>query len=474
MRKNILFITADQFRHDALGLLKAFPVQTPNLDRLAETGCLFENAYCASPLCGPSRAAIMTGQYPFENGVYYNDQGWFRSTPTTPGILSQNGYYAAKIGKTHFQPKHYHGGFDKVIGNFDLTHRFEKANAESDKTGWARVLETQYKKRRAPTQMESYEPVVHTDEALKELRKIVDRRECIGESATEPFFMWVSYQQPHTPCNPPEPFGSMYDPDQMRDAIKSADEVEHFAPLLKRFMKYWEDIDEETRRGFMARYLGSVSLIDKMVGDLVKFLEDNRLTENTMIVFSADHGDYLGDHHMQQKAFFHDCASKVPLIIHGPGVAAGRRVKENVSLVDLLSTFLDCADLLRTDRRDEEGRPIYDRGFETSGVSLLPLMAPDAPPPPEASDRVVVCESGIHGQAIMLKQGHIKVNYYPQSGDWDYFDTAADPDELRNLGGKERPSLTPEMARALDHVLEGSARWKDGKYYFEKLRPMFS
>jgi arylsulfatase len=472
MRKNILFITVDQMRHDALGLRGVFPVKTPNLDELAASGCLFENAYCSNPLCTPSRAGIMTGQQCFQNGVYYNDQNWPPATPTIPGLLSSNGYYSIKIGKTHFLPPKFYGGFDQIIGEYDLT--FDEGVAESDKEGWERVIERQYHERKAPTPYDTYEPVVHQRVALRELKKLVERRDCVGRQAVEPFFLWLSMKQPHTPCNPPEPYRSMYDPATMPEAVKSEEEIEKAAPEVKNVLHYWTSIDESLRRGFMARYLGSVTLLDQLVGELLEFLRENQLEENTLVVFTSDHGDYLGDHHKQQKGRFHDCASKVPLIFRGPDVARGRVVSENVSLIDLLPTFLDQAQLLMPDKRDSNGKPIYDQGLDIRGISLLPALDPERKPEGEAGRRVVVSETATHGQGIMLKQGRTKINYYPQSGYWDHFETDTDPHELNNLGGRQKPALTPEMEQTLQEVLEGTARWKDHCYFFEKVRPMFT
>jgi len=475
-RKNILFITADQFRHDALGLHGAFPVRTPHLDRLAQEGCLFRNAYCANPLCVPSRAAIMTGQQSHENGVYYNDQNWPRETPTIPSLLAEGGFYCSKVGKTHFQPPYRYAGFHKIIGDFDLKDEYAVETATSDRPGWEGVIDRQYREKIQPTPMESYEPVVHTRIALEELSKIASRRECAGPEATEPFFFWLSYKKPHTPCNPPEPYRSMYDPDSMRDAIRADRELENFPPDIQRSAGYWTGIDEPLRRSFMARYLGCVTLLDDLIGRVLAFLETNGLRENTLIVFTSDHGDNLGDHHLQQKGNLHDCSSKIPLIFQGPGIAAGRQVEDNVSLIDLMSTFLDYSGLLMPDRRDDGGDPLYDQGLQTSGISLLPWLRPESPAAATdgSSRRVVVTEAAPYGQRIMLKQGTTKINYYPGSDRWEWFETAEDPDELNDLAGEERPPLTPEMEQALARVLADTEPLRKRSYYYEKIRPMFT
>ncbi len=476
MRQNILLITADQFRHDALGLSGAFPVRTPHLDQMAKDGSRFENAYCANPLCVPSRAALMTGQQSFENGVYYNDQNWPRQTPTIPSLLADNGFYCLKVGKTHFLPSHFYGGFHKIIGDYDLAPQFVKDTGDSTQPGWDGVVERQYKEKGEPTPVESYEPVVHTRVALEELGKVVARRDCAGPAATEPFFMWISYKQPHTPCNPPEPYRSMYPVENMRDAFRTAEELENFSPNLRRMASYWEKMDEPLRKSFMSRYFGSVTLLDTLIGRITAFLEENNLADNTLVVFTSDHGDNLGDHHLQQKGNLHDCSSKVPLIFRGPGISQDRCVRNNVSLIDLKSTFLDYSHLLMPDHRDSLGRPLYDQDLVTSGISLLPWLTQDGARVADDgnSKRVVVTEGATCGYRIMLKQGDTKINYYPQSDDWEWFETGDDPNELNNLARNSRPPLTPEMEAALAKVLSGAKRHESGSYFYEKIRPMFT
>jgi arylsulfatase A-like enzyme len=268
----------------------------------------------------------------------------------------------------------------------------------------------------------------------------------------------------------------MYDPESIREAFRSPEELEKFSPCTLRRASYWKGVDDELRRSFIARYLGSITLLDDLIGNVLTFLEENHLKENTLVVFTSDHGDNLGDHHMQQKGNFHDCSSKVPLIFRGPGIAAQRRIQNNVSLVDLMSTFLDYSNLLMPGHRNAAGQPIYNQGLPTSGTNLMPLLKPDAPADSfdTLSNRVVIAETGTFGYGVMLKQGNTKINHYPHSNHWDWFETADDPNELNNMGGRERPPLSPEMEVTLDRVLQGMRRHEGGSYYYEKVRPMFT
>jgi len=185
--KDILLITADQFRHDALGCRGIFPIQTPNLDALAAGGTVFEQAYPPYPMCVPARASIMTGLHSFRDGVYSNDLGWPEECQTLPAVLAENGSSTIEVGKTHFIPKRRHGGFQKII------------LSEDD------------------------EPTYFTTRARGELEKLVQQRDYPGD-AEELFFLWLSVLPPHSPCASPPPYDKMYRPEDMPLPVKSKEE----------------------------------------------------------------------------------------------------------------------------------------------------------------------------------------------------------------------------------------------------------
>lgn len=478
MKKNILLITADQFRYDAMGHRGVFPVKTPHLDSLAAGGTTFEQAYTPYPMCVPARASIMTGLHSFRHGVYYNDQPWPEDSPTIPGELAANGYYTIEVGKTHFMPWRRHGGFQKLILPEDYSsYLAEKYGADESKPayqaeGWDDMVVKHYSRTwESRIEPEDYEPTYFTNRAISELEKLVRRRECTGD-ADEPFFMWVSFLQPHSPCAPPPPYDSMYHPEEIPPPVKSEEEKMHFSTPLRGFSKGWDALTPELIAAFRARYFGSVSLVDSEIGRLLKALERLSLRENTLVIFTSDHGEYMGDHHQMQKGFFHDAASRIPLIFNGPGVAEGHVEHGEASLCDLKPTLLDLCGLLSLPLRDEEGRHLYHAVPAEDTISLVPALQGESLPP----NRVNISETGLYGQGIMAKCGSEKINYYPQTGEFDWFDLHADPHELNNRGRKLVFSDLPGWTKdAFEKVLRHTKPLQSQSYFFSgKVRRMFT
>jgi arylsulfatase A-like enzyme len=476
---NILYIMCDQLRADALGYAGKFPVATPNIDRLAARGTRFENAYTPNPVCVPARASVMTGVNSYDHGVYYNDQGWPERLKPFPQTLAENCYYTSLIGKTHFHPKRRSAGFQKMVLASDYSDYINRRGLGRKKVPGSvsdvEALNRAYPLEPTDTPIEHYRPVYYTDRAEHELDLITQRRECHAEGH-EPFMLHVSYSLPHSPCNPPEPYFSMYQPEDLIPPAATEAELAHFSAQMRSFYDIWHQMDPERLLKTRAQYFGCVSLIDDQVGRILDKLDALGLTENTLVVLTSDHGDYLCDHHLQQKAGMHDASARVPLMFAGPGVPEGKVVRENISLIDLPATLLDYTQLAVTRRRDAAGNLIYVDAEESDAMSLMPYFTDDGPVAPE---RIVISENAMRGQRIMLKQGDLKVTCYvnPDAPDeWDVFDLAADPDELDNRGaGFTADDLAPDMRAALENVLAKSRRHADGHYFFQgKVRPMFT
>jgi arylsulfatase A-like enzyme len=314
--------------------------------------------------------------------------------------------------------------------------------------------------------LEHYLPVYITNRAVHELDLISQRREA-GPGGNEPFFMWYSLLLPHTPCMPPEPYFSMYAPQDMPPPVRDEKELAAFAPALHRWRGAWRFLDDEWTAKFRAQYMACVTLVDEQIGRVVDHLKRLGLYENTLIVLSADHGDYLGDHFMQQKGFFHDCSSKVPYIMHGPDIHAGKRVTENASLIDLMPTLIDYAGLAERRHDDTTGTDTALEDASSDGASLLRKPDPD---------RVIVSETGIHGLAVMMRHRDVKVVYYDSTRQFDRFDLAKDPDELENTGyGLTMETLAEPFRSTLASVLERLGPYREQTFYFKgKVRPMFT
>jgi len=478
MRMNILLITADQFRYDAMGHCGVFPVQTPHLDALAAGGASLD-AYTPYPVCCPARASIMTGLPACRHGVYYNDMPWHKNLETLPGVLGENGYYSVMVGKTHFYPPRLHAGFDKLILPSDVSRKTgKKKNKKTAVPGevgqnWDDLMASHYRATWSEgDNPEHYAAVALTTHAMGELETLAQTRQC-RETAAEPFFMWLSWLQPHSPCKPPPPYSIMYRPEDIPPPVKNEDEKKAFSRQLQQKTAAWRVLDDETIRAFRARYLGDVSLVDAQVGRMVQKLDELGLRDNTLVIFSSDHGEYMGDHHQMQKSSFHDCSSRVPLIFNGPGVKAGHRPRGLSSLCDLKPTLQDASGLLMPALRDAKGELIFPEWSpDQDAISLLPALSGGNVP----EDRVVFSENGIYGQSFMARKENIKVNYYPQTREFDLFDLASDPDELQNHGGTLTWETQPDWARnTFARLLAESEYLRDRSYQYDgKIFPMFT
>lgn len=480
MMRNILFIMCDQLRFDALGFMGKFPVQTPNIDRLAEKGTVFNNAYCSNPVCVPARASIMTGVNSYDHGVYYNEQNWPERLDTFAGNLADNAYYTTLVGKTHFLPPKKAAGFQKIFVEEDYKAFLEKKGlgkkpARNQKPKDVAGLNRAYPVEPTYLPDEYYMPNFLTDKALHELDLISQRREC-DEDGNEPFLMKLSYLKPHSPCDPPEPYFSMYAPEDMPAPVKNEKEIQNFPRQVKDSYDIWTKLDEERALKHRAQYFGCVSLLDEQVGRVLQKLEDMGIYDNTLIVLTSDHGDMLCDHHLQQKGYFFEPSVRVPLIFSGPGVPEGKVVNENVSHIDIFPTLMEYCGLAMPKRRDKWGRLIYPDVSESDAMSLMPYFQGDEPVNP---DRIVVSENAMHGQRIMLKKHDTKINYYvndDMEDEIECFDLKNDPDECNHeLGSFSVDDMELDMKQMLDDVLRKSAPHGARYYYFQgKIRPVFT
>lgn len=478
--KNILFLMMDQCRFDAFGFMGKFPVETPHIDSLARSGTVFDNAYCANPLCVPSRASIMTGLYSYDHGIYYNDQNWSDSLPTYAGELGANGYYTAMLGEGDFRPPRKTGGYQKAILSGDYS-AYIKALGYGRKPLQGKVSEKDYLNRAYPNEptnipLEHYSSVFWADRAEHELDLIAQRREC-GPGGFEPFLLKLSFPKPHSPCDQPEPYFSKVKAEDMPPPVRSEREIPLFGKHLRKEYETWRQLDNERALKHRAQYFGSLHLVDEMIGRVLQKLRDLGLYENTLIVLTGDHGDMLCDHYLQQKGIFFEPAVRVPMIFSGPGIPAGRRVRENVSTIDLRPTLLDYCGLYMPRRRDPSGRLIYTDQEESDGISLIPYFSETQEA--VAPERIIVAENAVCGQKIMLKQGDCKVNYYVNKDGPDEiecYDLHKNPDEMNYLCDPcTVDSLAPEMRAALERVLEKSRRHAHRFYYFQnKVRPLFT
>ena len=414
-------------------------IETPNMDRLAEQGVTFEANYCNSPLCIPSRASFMTGQYVSTIEVWDNTKPMPVDKLTWPYLLRNEGYDTALNGKMHLvgpDPLH---GFEKQLS------RDPHIEAPLDHYRWSDGIPTAgedwYGVREADP---GVSPMIEADDAMEKAAV-----EYLSDPARQdkPFAMCVGFIAPHFPFIVPEPYFSKYYPDNvdMPDIPEGhLGELPETANRLRQMFGLdgnWTD-DEISRA--RAAYYGLCTYLDDKIGHLMDVLEEQGLAENTVIVHTSDHGDMLGEHGLWRKMCFYEQSANVPLQISWPGkFKGGQRVGEAVSNVDAVATILDLAGI-ELDQWDLDGQ------------SLVPALEGDT----STLNDVAISEHFAHGtdRALgMVRSGDWKLCYgHGDPVELELYNLKYDPKEFTNLAGN--PEHTEVQARLLKILFD---QWGD-------------
>lgn len=367
-RKNILLIYTDQQRWDSIAALGNPDIHTPHLDALVASGTSFENTFVNCPVCMPSRMSMLSGRYPSSLNIQHNGSEMPEEIPCVQHILQGVGYRTANIGKLHFKN---HASAYRDHRDPYPAYGFD-VNINSDEPGCYEDSYIDWVRHRAPDQLEACRidtPPAWTGEAVtgrpREVHEpyvfegsenlthsaFVAERTCqfLKESeGREPFFCIAGFYAPHTPINPPQRFIDLYDPLKLR--LPNRNEGENF-----------ENLSDWEWQNIKAHYYALVSHVDDQIGRIIETLNSTGLRSETVIIFTSDHGEYLGDHGRIQKGGPEDASSRVPLIFNIPHVEGGeQRVSATVEAVDIVPTMLDLC---------EVPRPSY-----LQGESLVPLI----------------------------------------------------------------------------------------------------
>ncbi len=446
---NILFIQTDQLAANVLKAYGGGVCHTPNLDRLAETGVVFDTAYCNFPLCAPSRFSMASGLLASKIGAYDNAAEFPSSIPTYAHYLRALGYQTCLSGKMHFVGPDQLHGFEKRLTSDIYPADFEWTSDWSA-DGFAGASDARIVTKSGvcarSIQIDYDEEVTH-----KAVREIYD----VACSADDrPFFLQVSYTHPHDPYLCTRKYWDLYEdralPSPRVGMIAKADNDSHSLRVLNQHGLVDAGItDAEIMRARRA-YFGSVSYIDDQIGLLLEALRESGQADNTVILFCSDHGEMLGERGLWLKKTFFEQALRVPLIIHAPYQFEPCRVKEFCSLVDLLPTLANLA----ADRHWEGAAEPLD------GIDLLSLIGIRQAAPERPVYAELLCE-GILAPVFMIRRGRFK--FITSTGDPDMlFDLATDPDELRNLAtDADHAGVVEEFAREASSLWDSDALAKD-------------
>lgn len=446
-KPNILFLMSDQHRGDCMGAAGNSAAHTPNLDRLAREGALFENAYSTTPTCTPARTALLTGLAPWRHGMLGYGRVGEGYSIEMPQALRDAGYYTCGIGKMHWHPQRNPHGFHKLI--LDESGRELTVDFRSDYRAWLAsvaphvdpdITGLTFNDYRAwPYKLpEEYHPTRWTGDVAANFISAYQR--------PEPFFLKVSFARPHSPYDPPQRWWDRYR-DSALPGARVGRWASKFAPRSDESPNIWHgDMGPEQVRTSRQGYYGAVSFIDEQIGRILSALEQTGQLENTLILYTSDHGDMTGDHHLWRKSYAYEPSANIPMIIRWPNGALsnerGRTIAQPVEIRDILPTFLDAA------------RASGAEGLD--GTSLLSLIADKRTKWRDAIDleHDVCYDASNHWTA--MTDGRSKYIFHAQTGEEQFFDLRDDPYELVDLaadGGSKR-RVNEWRDRMIEHLAE--------------------
>ncbi len=439
-RPNVLFLICDDLNCD-LACYGHAVVQSPNIDRLAARGVRFENAHCQYPLCGPSRASFMTGLYPDQtlvkrNGIYIREH--LPNVTTMTQLFRRNGYFVTRIGKI------YHYNVPRHIGT----------GGHDDPYSWDYTINPRGRDKEDEGLIFSLRPgsfggtlswlaADGADEEQTDGIAATDAARLLAEFAKKgrPFFLAVGLYRPHTPYVAPRKYFELYPTSKIQVPKVPDGYLETLPRPARRSLtrkRDQVDLPEELGRQAMQAYYASISFADAQLGRILAALKENGLADNTIVLFTSDHGYHMGEHGHWQKTTLFENATHVPLIIAGPGIAHGKRTVSFAEMVDFYPTLAALAGLTP---------PKY-----LSGESLVPVLKnPDAP---GRTSALTQYDSG-----YSLRTARYRYTQWGERGaeGVELYDHETDPQEMVNLAGDASQSDVlgrhkAMMAQRLEHA----------------------
>lgn len=435
---NIVFIITDQQRLDTIAANGFDHMTTPHLDKLVQNGANFENMYVTAPVCSPSRASLFSGTYPHTNGVYRNDEPWNYSWVN---LLNQAGYHCVNVGKMHTCP---------MEGAFGFHERHVVENKDRDHPGlpffldnWDKALHA--RKAYKPSRYVHYPDLPDYEERLGafiwEQDEDLHPDVFVGETACwwldrfrggKPFFLEIGFPGPHPPYDPTQDYADLYEGRDLPMPIRDYDLDEQPEPLRRLrhnhtlhphdAVVHLENPTEEQMYRQRQYYYANMTMIDEQVGHIVAKLEAMGEIDNTLIIFTSDHGDCLNDHGHSQKWNMYEASVHVPAVMCWPGkVKPGTKVADLVSLMDFGPTILEAAGCEVPDWM--EAKPLQDVLLGDRDVDRPRVFA-------ECANDGLLDGTNF---MTMVREGPWKLVHFVDHDDGQLFNLDDDPGERRSL-----------------------------------------
>lgn len=469
---NIIFIMTDQQRGDAIGCAGNEKIITPNIDRLAADGYYFRHAYTAAPSSTPARAGLLTGLSPWHHGMLGYGVVAEHYRYEMPRMLRESGYFTLGLGKMHWTPQNATHGFHATL--VDESGRVESPYFMSDYRKWFQLV--------APGKNPDVTGIGWNDHGARvyQLAEEVHPTVWTGNVAVEtirhyegdrPLFLKVSFARPHSPYDPPQRVLDLYkdiDVDGPVQAEWSSHIGENMTRPEQRSDAPYGQFGEEYVKNSKKHYYASVTFIDEQVGRIIAALKEKGMYDNTIICFTADHGDMMGDHNHWRKTYAYEGSTRIPYIVKFPKSMAtvrpaGSTIDQPVELRDFLPTFLEAA-----------GAEIP---ADMDGCSLSRLVTQEKPEWRRWIDMEhATCYSN-DNYWCALTDGELKYIWFVRTGKEQLFDLRKDPQETRNLvdSRRYRDELATLRAAMVEHLSERGEEWvKDGKLVTRKSTLLYS
>jgi len=439
---NILYIFSDQHRGDAMGCVGHPVIKTPNLDRLASQSVTYTQCHTNCPLCMPSRASMMTGQYVREHGIWSNDLNCNpEEVPSHVRNIRDAGYHTAQIGKTHLYT---HGGAnighsrDKIpvlnAWGFDDTHelhgplasirsdspytdylaeksllKLHREKTEEYRTLWSAGKAKPWEEPACPLPTED-----HLDSYTGQTTADWIR----NYNGDKPFYMQVLFPGPHDPFDSPQEYRDMYDPKDMPTGILEWPQEPR--PPYVDFVIRWSglyDMTPEQQQILQTYYYSKMTLVDHYIGEILNALEESGQADNTWVIYNSDHGEMAGDHMMSHKIVFYDAAVRVPLIVRPPGGVDGWQTEALKDILDVTASMVDLAN----------ATPLEN----SAGESIISQVqaGPDADGAQKGKDAVI---SEVLGHTMVFDGKHKLAVETQSETPVELYDVENDPNEINN------------------------------------------
>ncbi len=482
---NLLFIYTDEQRFDTLAAYGNNQISMPNLNRLAEQSCVFDRAYVTQPVCTPSRSSLLTGFYPHSNGCSANNLPLDESIPCLPEMLPAGKYATAHIGKWHLGDELFaQHGFEHWISVEDGYNRWFRPgrdqDALSDYCQWLKACGYTPDNGRAfgRTEAAALPEVVSKPAFLAE-----HSSRFIREHQDEPFCLYVNFLEPHMPFTGPR--DEQYDPAEIPlpenfDSPPTKDN--HLRPRLfhdsyRAGAKFCHSDDPQSVQSLIARYWGLCSQVDTHCGTILRTLEECGLWDDTIIVFTSDHGDMMGSHQLVAKCVMYEEAIRVPMLVKLPGQKQPRRINGPVSQVDMVPTLLELmgveppahlqgrskAEAMRDSATPENEDVIVEWNGPNTGFGA------DDPREVEIeenwlklADRERIIDALTDPlRTVISGDGRWKLNLSPNVGEHELFDLQNDPHERCNIYGRSDTQAVTE--RLTESIRRWRRRTNDGE-----------